>query len=97
MRMFEIDKMSLCIRPIYPNTVRPKLIHSFTITEEKKMLTEKTNKTRPRDTLGLSLFLSLSLQNVLTMIELMKDKEKEWALEQVCKSAELLFQTPFEA
>lgn len=49
------------------------------------------------DQFALTFFLSLSLHNVLLLIEEMSATEKEWALEQVCDSACMLFPKPFEA
>ena len=49
------------------------------------------------DNFALTLFLCFSLQNVLNGINKMKESEREWAWEQVCVCAEMLFPTPFEA
>ena len=58
----------------------------------------KTSATlRDPDSFCLSLFLSLSLQNVLLYLETIEGPERDFAIEQVVASVTMLFPKGFDA
>ncbi len=52
---------------------------------------------KPHDKLAISLFLSLTINEVIVNKDKLKSIEYEHLIQQICESIEVLFPVPFEA